>query len=52
MTIRQLQYFAKIYECGSLLKASELLYISQQALSRSLSTLEQEIGMPLFYRHA
>lgn len=52
MTIRQLQYFAKIYECGNLLKASELLYLSQQALSRSLSALEQEIGMLLFYRGA
>ena len=52
MTIRQLQYFVKIYECGNLLNASRLLFVSQQALSRALSTLEQEIGQPLFLRHA
>lgn len=50
MTIRQLQYFVKIYECGNLLKAAETLYISHQALGRSLNILEKEIGMPLFYR--
>lgn len=50
MNIRQLTYFSKVYECGSFLKASQTLYISQQALSRTLAVLEQELGKPLFYR--
>lgn len=50
MNIRQLIYFSKVYECGSFLKASQRLYISQQALSRTLAVLEQELNTPLFYR--
>lgn len=50
MNIRQLTYFSKVYECGSFLKASQALYVSQQALSRTLAVLEQELGESLFYR--
>lgn len=50
MTIKQLLYFTKTCECGNMLGAAELLYISQQALSRSLSTLEQELGVVLLLR--
>ncbi len=50
MTIKQLSYFSKIYESGSLSKAADALYISQQALSRILGSLEQEFGVPLFTR--
>ena len=49
MTFRQLKYFSTIYECKSLAKASQKLYISQQGLSRILSSLESEVG-PLFTR--
>ena len=50
MNIRQLIYFSKVYEYGSFLKASQILYISQQALSRALAVLEHDLGEPLFYR--
>lgn len=50
MEIRQLRYFVQVCENGSLLKASETLYISHQALSKSLSLLEKELGAALFYR--
>ncbi|WP_125142819.1 LysR family transcriptional regulator [Clostridium transplantifaecale] len=51
MNIRQLEYFVKVYECGSFFKAAESLFISQQALSRALATLEQELNAQLFYRN-
>ncbi|MCB6610608.1 LysR family transcriptional regulator [[Clostridium] symbiosum] len=50
MNIRQLEYFIKVYESGSFLGAAESLFISQQALSQALATLEKELNAPLFYR--
>ena len=50
LEIRQLRYFMQVCESGSLLKASEVLFISHQALSKSLSLLEKELGAALFYR--
>lgn len=50
MEIRQLRYFVQVCESGSLLRASEILFISHQALSKSLSLLEKELGAALFYR--
>ena len=50
MTLKQLEYFSQVYEHGNLTKASQSLYISQQALSRILSSLEQELGNKLFDR--
>jgi len=50
LEIRQLRYFMQVCESGSLLKASEVLFISHQALSKSLSLLEKELGASLFYR--
>lgn len=51
MNIRQLKYFVKVYESGSFFRAAEALFISQQALSRALATLEQDLNAPLFYRN-
>ena len=51
MNIRQLEYFVKVYESGSFFKAADSLFISQQALSRALATLEQELNAQLFYRN-
>lgn len=50
MTFKQLSYFATIYEKGSISGAAETLFISQQALCRILSALENEFGRPLFTR--
>lgn len=50
MELRQLKYMIKIAECGTMLKASEELFISQSGLTRSLKTLENELGMELFDR--
>lgn len=37
---------------GSFTHAAETLHLSQSAISRQVSALEQEVGVPLFHRHA
>lgn len=46
-TIR-LKQFHTTYQVGSLRKAAEILGISHSGLSKSLSTLEREVGMKLY----
>ena len=50
MELTQLKQFKVIAECESLTKAAERLYVSQPALSQSLSKLEKELGAKLFNR--
>lgn len=50
MDIMHLRYFKAIAEQESITSASELLHISQPALSASLSKLEKELGFQLFDR--
>ncbi len=45
-----LEQFIGFAEAGTLLKASEILHISQPSLSRSMKKLEEEFGVPLFHR--
>ncbi|MBR1630022.1 MAG: LysR family transcriptional regulator [Lachnospiraceae bacterium] len=45
-----LEQFAAFARCGTLVKASEELHITQPTLSRSMKKLEHEIGASLFYR--
>ena len=52
MELRQLQYFMQICEYGSILKAANNLYMTQQAVSKSIAALERELGASLFYRTA
>ncbi len=52
MNFQQLKHFVTAAHVGNLLRAAELLNISQSGLSRSISTLEGSIGMPLFERSA
>lgn len=51
MDIRQIQYFLQICTDGSMSEAAKNLYISEQALSKSIYKLEQELGVKLFRRH-
>jgi DNA-binding transcriptional LysR family regulator len=44
--------FAAAAETGSVTAAADRLGISQSAVSRQLAALEEEIGAPLFQRHA
>ena len=50
MNFIQVQHFMSIMKHMSLTKAAKELYITQPALSHSLSKMEQELGIPLFYR--
>ena len=45
-----LEQFVAFSESGTLLKASELLHISQPSLSRSMRKIEAEFGVSLFHR--
>jgi DNA-binding transcriptional LysR family regulator len=50
MDIKQLQYFVQICRHRSLTEAAKNLYISQQALSKTLKILEDELQVALFSR--
>ena len=50
MKITQLKYFVEIAKTENLRKASENLFISQQALSRQIQALEKDIDVLLFER--
>ncbi|MCQ4241202.1 LysR family transcriptional regulator [Stutzerimonas stutzeri] len=52
MNLKQLRYFVRIAECGSLSKAAEELGIAQPALSQQLRALEDELGVELVTRHS
>ena len=52
MEVRQLRYFLQVYRDGSILRAARNISISQQALSKAITSLEQEVGVPLFRRTA
>ena len=51
MDIRALRYFQAVAECGSYSRGSELLRISQPAISRTIGKLEAELGAAVFRRH-
>nr|MCR5090381.1 LysR family transcriptional regulator [Oscillospiraceae bacterium] len=50
MELRQLEYFTVICETGSVTAAAKKLFISQQALSKNVDSMEQELGQTLFFR--
>jgi LysR family nitrogen assimilation transcriptional regulator len=52
MTLRQLRYFVEIARSPSLTSAAQRLNIAQPALSTHMATLESELGVRLFERHA
>lgn len=48
----KLRIFHAAAEAGSFTHAAEALHLSQSAISRQVSALERDIGVPLFQRHA
>ena len=52
MEINQLKQVVAVADTGSIFAASEKLYLSRPALSKSLSRLEAELGAELFSRHS
>ncbi len=48
----KLRIFHAVADAGSFTHAAEQLNLSQSAISRQISSLESDIGVPLFARHA
>src|SRR5688500_20200973 len=48
----RLRVFHAVVEAGSFTKAGRKLQLSQSAVSRQICSLEESLGVPLFYRHA
>ncbi|WP_421998566.1 LysR family transcriptional regulator [Reyranella sp.] len=52
MTNANIRYFATVARHGSIREAAEELNVAQSALSRQIQKLEEDLGVPLFQRHA
>ncbi|WMI80497.1 LysR family transcriptional regulator [Anaerotignum sp. MB30-C6] len=50
MTLMQLEYIMEIYQCGSMNKAAQNLFVSQSAISTAIKELEEELGITIFVR--
>lgn len=50
MRMEDLRYLIRVSEIGSISQAADACYITQQGLSRIISSLEKELGVPLFRR--
>jgi DNA-binding transcriptional LysR family regulator len=48
----KLRIFHAVAEAGSFTHAGEMLSLSQSAVSRQISALEESLNVPLFHRHA
>jgi LysR family nitrogen assimilation transcriptional regulator len=52
MQFRQLRYFVKIVEAGSLSRAASVVHVAQPALSQQVAELEERLGVALLQRSA
>ncbi|MBP2003805.1 DNA-binding transcriptional LysR family regulator [Halobacillus andaensis] len=50
LDIRHLEYFSEVAKQLSFTKAASTLHVSQPSLSKAVKQLEDELGVPLFYR--
>lgn len=50
-TLKQLRYFVRAGEFGSVTKAAEALHVSQPSISSAVLHLEEVTGLQLFVRH-
>lgn len=50
MRVEQLRCLADIAQTGSLTRTAQRLYVSQQAISKSMKQLEQELGIDILVR--
>lgn len=51
MDIRHLQYFLEVARQQSFTKAAEVLYITQPTISKTVKSLEEELGITLLDRY-
>lgn len=50
MDLHQMEYFITVCDCGGITPAAEALFLTPQALSKSIRKLEEELDCPLFAR--
>ncbi|PPL20280.1 LysR family transcriptional regulator [Microterricola pindariensis] len=50
MNLEQLQSFVEVAQTGHFTRAAAQLHLAQPSLSRQISTLEADLGAPLFHR--
>ena len=50
MRVEQFKYFLEVAKTGSMRTAADNLYITQPALVAAITSLEKELGYPLFER--
>lgn len=50
MTFQQLQYLLEVNRTGSFTVAAKNLFVTQSSVSNAITTLENEIGTPIFIR--
>lgn len=50
MELRQIRYFLAVADARSFVSAANALYISRQAISKSIAQLEEELNVELFMR--
>ena len=48
MNTEQINYIVKVAETGSISISADKLYVTQAAISKSISNLEKELGVKLF----
>jgi LysR family nitrogen assimilation transcriptional regulator len=51
MEIKQLRYFKRVADAGSVSRAAAALSVAQPAVSRQIAALEEALGTPLFFRN-
>lgn len=51
MTLRQLQIFIAVADCGRMKEAAQRLFISQPTVSEAIAELERQYDIPLFERY-
>lgn len=51
MEIKQLRYFKRVADAGSVSRAAAALSVAQPAVSRQIAALEDALGTPLFFRN-
>lgn len=52
MELTQLRYFLRVYQTQNITNASVQLNVSQQAISKQIQRLEEELGVVLFIRNS
>ncbi|EGT4533322.1 LysR family transcriptional regulator [Clostridioides difficile] len=50
MTIRSLEIFVKVAECGKMSEVARNMYITQSSVSQAISEIEKEYGVKIFDR--